>query len=320
MARGRMIDKRISKSDKIAALTLERSRTLYFMIYPHLDCEGRYTADPRDIKEDCCPRLHYSVSQVADSLIDLHNVGLIRLYEVNGKAYLEADRFEDFQPGLRKDREAPSDIPAYSGPGPERAGVPPSWSALSLRLKLSLSSSISSCPPRSKKAKSETKPLTDEKTKLIGDVVAYLNQKAEKNFGSTGKETVSLISSRIDEGATLYEFKKVIDVKVAKWKGDPKMDDYLRPSTLFRQTNFENYLNEIFPRRQRRAGERDPEWEAFNNAKREHEKIVVAKYREKLDAAWDAKDVREQDRIGGKIYEEMVAWEREYRAGQGATG
>jgi hypothetical protein len=36
----------------------------------------------------------------------------------------------------------------------------------------------------------------------------------------------------------------VIDVKVEKWKGDPKMDDFLRPDTLFRPKNFEAYLNE----------------------------------------------------------------------------
>lgn len=166
MARGRMIDKRIAKSDKFAALSLERSRVLYFMIYPHLDCEGRYSADPRDIKEDCCPRLPYTISQVADSLIDLHNVGLIRLYEVDNKAYLEADRFGDFQPGLRKDREAPSDIPSYSGVTPINSGVLRSWSGLSLKLKLSLSSSInlplSLQSPSSKKLKYKIQLVLDD--------------------------------------------------------------------------------------------------------------------------------------------------------------
>jgi hypothetical protein len=151
-----MIDKRIAKSDKFTALSMDRSRVLYFMIYPHLDCEGRHSADPRDIKEDCCPRLPYTLSQVTDSLIDLHNVGLIRLYEVDNKAYLEADRFEDFQPGLRKDREAPSEIPAYSGVAPTNSGGLRSWSALSLRLKLSLSSSIN--PPISPQAPPSKKP------------------------------------------------------------------------------------------------------------------------------------------------------------------
>lgn len=37
----------------------------------------------------------------------------------------------------------------------------------------------------------------------------------------------------------------VINRKNAKWGKDPKMKDYLRPSTLFRKTNFENYLSEV---------------------------------------------------------------------------
>ena len=37
-------------------------------------------------------------------------------------------------------------------------------------------------------------------------------------------------------------FKFVIDNRVKEWKGG-KMEEYLRPSTLFAPTNFENYLN-----------------------------------------------------------------------------
>ncbi|MCX6574887.1 MAG: hypothetical protein NTV82_00680, partial [Candidatus Aminicenantes bacterium] len=107
-----MIDKRISKSDKLAALPHDRSRVLYFMIYPHLDVKGRYSGDPRDIKEDCCPRLSYTIKQIAESLIDLHEVGLLFLYEVDNKPYIEVTRFDDFQIGIRPDREAASEIPA----------------------------------------------------------------------------------------------------------------------------------------------------------------------------------------------------------------
>ncbi|MEN6560889.1 MAG: hypothetical protein ABFD52_08960 [Acidobacteriota bacterium] len=131
-----MIDKRISKSDKLASLKRDRSRVLYFMIYPHTDVAGRYSADPRDIKEDCCPRLKYSVAQVEESLRDLNEAGLLILYEVEGQRYLEITRFEDFQTGIRADREAESKIPAYSGPTPEHSGSTPS-------LSLSLSSSLS---------------------------------------------------------------------------------------------------------------------------------------------------------------------------------
>ena len=137
MARGRMIDKRISKSKKLAALKHDRSRMLYFMILPHLDCEGRYSGDPEDIKEDCVPKLIFPLKKIAESVVDMANVGLLVLFEHKNEAFIQFTRFSDFQLGIRKDREAPSSIPP-----PQKiqtnSGVPRSYSALSLSLSLSL--------------------------------------------------------------------------------------------------------------------------------------------------------------------------------------
>lgn len=132
MARGRMIDKRISKSKKLAALKHDRSRVIYFMVYPHLDVEGKFTGDPEEIQEDCCPKLKYSVRKIAESIIELADVGLIKLYEIDGRAYIKYTKFKDFQVGIRLDREAPSRIP---DPVRSKGGVTP---ALYLRLRLSL--------------------------------------------------------------------------------------------------------------------------------------------------------------------------------------
>lgn len=74
--------------------------------------------------------------------------------------------------------------------------------------------------------------------------ITYLNQKTNRNFDPNNKSNQRLIRARYNEGRTLEDFKKVIDKKVAKWLNDEKMMIYLRPSTLFNQTNFENYLNE----------------------------------------------------------------------------
>ena len=51
----------------------------------------------------------------------------------------------------------------------------------------------------------------------------------------------------------MEEFKKVIDNKVAAWKGDPKMEQYLRPETLF-STKFETYLNDSGTSAPRKTG------------------------------------------------------------------
>jgi len=101
---------------------------------------------------------------------------------------------------------------------------------------------------------------------IVPDVIFYLNEKTGKKFNPKSKETSSMILARAKEGATLDEFKKVIDVKAAKWRGDPKMDDYLRPSTLFRPTNFENYLNEIIPDRKKPSGDNLPSDDVYRRA------------------------------------------------------
>ena len=46
------------------------------------------------------------------------------------------------------------------------------------------------------------------------------------------------------EGYTVVECKEVIDTKVKVWINDPRWQQYLRPSTLFKATNVENYLEQ----------------------------------------------------------------------------
>ena len=42
----------------------------------------------------------------------------------------------------------------------------------------------------------------------------------------------------------LLLFRKVIDVKCQDWLTDPRMVSCLKPSTLFRKSNFEEYLGQ----------------------------------------------------------------------------
>lgn len=74
-------------------------------------------------------------------------------------------------------------------------------------------------------------------------VIEKLNSLANKSYKSSSKKTQQLIKARANEGFTLEDFYKVIENKVCTWKDDSKMDQYLRPSTLF-GTKFESYLNE----------------------------------------------------------------------------
>ena len=76
----------------------------------------------------------------------------------------------------------------------------------------------------------------------IKDIVAYLNEKVGSSFKDTSKATQRVIKARLSEGFTVGDFYHVIDKKTMEWKGDSKMEQYLRPETLF-GTKFEGYLN-----------------------------------------------------------------------------
>jgi len=75
------------------------------------------------------------------------------------------------------------------------------------------------------------------------DIVEYLNEKSGKNFRCSSKKTKDLIQARLNEGFTIDDFKTVIDKKCDEWKDDGKMNQFLRPETLF-GTKFESYLNQ----------------------------------------------------------------------------
>lgn len=75
------------------------------------------------------------------------------------------------------------------------------------------------------------------------EIVSFLNEKTGKSFRHTSNKTRSLITARINEGYVLEDFYKVIAVKAAEWKDDPKWSKYLQPETLF-SNKFESYLNQ----------------------------------------------------------------------------
>lgn len=76
------------------------------------------------------------------------------------------------------------------------------------------------------------------------EIINYLNLKTNSRYKHTTKSTQRIINGRFSDGATLENFKAVIDIKSAQWIGDKKMAAFLRPETLFSASHFESYLNE----------------------------------------------------------------------------
>ena len=75
-------------------------------------------------------------------------------------------------------------------------------------------------------------------------ILQKLNELTGSNFREI-KSNLTKISALFKQGFTQEQIIEVIILKVAEWKNNPVMAQYLRPSTLFRDTNFENYVNQV---------------------------------------------------------------------------
>lgn len=73
-------------------------------------------------------------------------------------------------------------------------------------------------------------------------VITALNQQAGKRYRLT-ENNRKPIKARMADGFTEADCLHVVANRVSRWKGT-EQDEYLRPETLFRQRNFEGYLND----------------------------------------------------------------------------
>lgn len=75
-------------------------------------------------------------------------------------------------------------------------------------------------------------------------VVGHLNSvlKPARPYSTKTKATILHVNARIAAGFTADDICKVIDYKFEEWFGDPKMEQFIRPDTLFGTGKFESYL------------------------------------------------------------------------------
>lgn len=110
MARGRMLLKEVSTSDKLHALSNDTARLLWTWMLSQADINGCFYANPSIVKSFVFPlRDEMPVADVARYIDEMENVGLIIRYEDN--QYLYIVKFEEKQPKLHPDREGKPTIP-----------------------------------------------------------------------------------------------------------------------------------------------------------------------------------------------------------------
>jgi hypothetical protein len=119
MARGRMVSKALSTSQKYARLTdvagkrAEFCQAMYPLLVAHADDFGRLSGDAFTVKHAVVPTSPRKEADVEIALSALHEVGLIVWYEVDGRKCIQIVDFERHQSGLHK--RTGSEFPEASG-------------------------------------------------------------------------------------------------------------------------------------------------------------------------------------------------------------
>jgi hypothetical protein len=105
-----MISKSWSTSKKRAAIyrqagdLAEFCLQLFPLVVAHSDDYGRLDADPETVKLVCDPGCPRPVEDFTAALRWFNAIGLVRLYTVDGDAWLQIEKFDEHQPGLLSKR------------------------------------------------------------------------------------------------------------------------------------------------------------------------------------------------------------------------
>lgn len=75
------------------------------------------------------------------------------------------------------------------------------------------------------------------------EILEFLNETTGRKYRPVDA-TLKPIVCRLRSGVTVQDCRTMIVRKWRDWHQDEKMEKYLRPATLFRASNFENYLAE----------------------------------------------------------------------------
>lgn len=226
MPRNRLLSDVIILSQKINSIS-EGAENLFYRILVSVDDFGRYHADPKILKGKTYTLRRVSVQQISKRLGELDRSGLINVYSVNGENYLQVTDFEKFQ-RFRSDIKRKADFPE----------------CVTTRNEHDTTCDVKKRKVEFNKSKSKEEEKREREKNTVKEIIDYFNDITGQKRTYDSKETNDLILGRLHEGRTIDDFKDVISKKYKQWKDDKKMCVYVRPSTLFRPGNFEDYLNE----------------------------------------------------------------------------
>lgn len=107
MARARLISSQVVLSESVSALVSthgEFGALVWTWLIVHLDDFGVAAASPARLKGLVMPLSPRPPQEFAEVVAELQRLGMVTLYEAEGRPYLKALNFNRYQTGLRQDR------------------------------------------------------------------------------------------------------------------------------------------------------------------------------------------------------------------------
>ena len=190
---------------------------VFIGLWGHCDKGGAFEWKPRMLKLDILPFLNFDMRETLEIL---EQAQMLERYSADGKDYGLIPSFCDHQRIGGKEAQEPLKHPRSNGEAPGKhlglqEGKGREGKGIDVRLKPDALS-----------------------------VLEFLNSKTGRHYEPV-EETLKPIIARLRGGASVDDLRAVVAKKCREWAGDPKMEMYLRPKTLFNATNFANYKGEL---------------------------------------------------------------------------
>ena len=225
----RIIKESICTSEEIDLLDSEQE-VFFYRLMVVVDDFGLMDARLSILKAKCYPLKSIEINSIQLNLARLQAVGLVRLYQVDGKPYLSITNWAKHQQIRAKRAKYPT---------------PEQGSEITCNQWIANVPVIQSNPIISLSGKpdpAEQKPRKQNFTAEATEVLDHLNQVAGTKFQPVAAN-LNLIAARLREGFTVDTVKAVVTRQHREW-GAGDMRKYLRPETLFNATKFAGYAGQ----------------------------------------------------------------------------
>lgn len=252
-------------SERIDTISFQ-AEVLLLRLMMKADDLGAYHANPKLINSFCFPLKNIRETDISRWLQELVSSGLIALYDADNKSFLHIINFgQRLRTVKPKYPQIPDNVlnKILSADGGHMSADCQSESETETETEDEVETETETPNPkgeyskdfpgdqkkvytdksREKKEKEKSSAKKEKEDLEAIEILDFLNLTANKNFQPIDSNLKFIRARLQDQPAEIL--KQVIQLKTFDWKDDFKMNDYLRPETLFNPTKFQTYIQKV---------------------------------------------------------------------------